>query len=146
MRDFLAASKSDDEQRGMHRRLVELWRSRRPAGGWDVESGESVARYISVAGVHHIGGARGPSAKPSSDDGDVAVEWLSDFVAGKQDAIPIFTARVLGAERVSQLAEAAEEAGEWWLASLRWSASAFWSMRLEGTRSRWLRCRVLRGR
>ena len=106
-------SKSDDERRGMHRRLVELWRSRRPAGGWSAESGESVGRYISVAGVHHIGGARGPSATLRKGDSteDVVVEWLSDFVDGKQDAIPVFTARVLGAERVVQLAKAAEGAG-----------------------------------
>ena len=70
---------------------------------------------------------RGVEFEPSDDsDGDVVVEWLSDSRTA-QDAIPVFTAQVLGLS-VPQLAEAAEEAGEWWLASLRWSASAFSSI------------------
>jgi hypothetical protein len=50
--------------------------------------------------------------------------WLSDLADGKQDAIPVFTAQAFGPERVSDLAKAAEAAEDWWLASLRWSASA----------------------
>eukprot|EP01046_Picozoa_sp_COSAG06_P037119 COSAG06_NODE_4158_length_4512_cov_4.141400_3_plen_109_part_00 len=50
--------------------------------------------------------------------------WLSDLADGKQDAIPVFAAQAFGPERVSDLAKAAEAAEDWWLASLRWSASA----------------------
>ena len=55
--DFVVASKSDEARRGMNRRLVELWRSRRPPGGWDPESRESVPQYITLTAVHHINGA-----------------------------------------------------------------------------------------
>eukprot|EP01045_Picozoa_sp_COSAG04_P015045 COSAG04_NODE_1165_length_7994_cov_50.104370_3_plen_574_part_00 len=117
--DFVISSKSD-EVRGMNRRLVELWRSRRPSGGWDVESKESVPQYITLAAVHHISGAW--ETDWSKDE--QAIEWLADFVDGKQDAIPVFAAQALGTERVAELAKAAESAEDWWRASLRWSASA----------------------
>lgn len=105
----------------MNKRLVELWRSRRPPGGWDIESMESVPRYIARAATHHISGAW--ETNWSKDE--QAIEWLSDFVDGKQDAIPVFAAQALGAERSAKLAKAAESAKDWWIASLRWSASAF---------------------
>lgn len=114
------SSKSEEARRGMNRRLVELWRSRRPPGGWNIESRESVPQYITRAAPHHIAGAW--ESDWSKDD--QALEWLSDFVDGKQDAIPIFAAQALGVERSAEMAKAAEDAEDWWLASLRWSASA----------------------
>ena len=41
-----------------------------------------------------------------------------------QDAIPLAAAEFLGVERVGQLAMQAEGGGDWWVASLRWSAAA----------------------
>ena len=118
--DFVTGAKSDEARRGMTRRLVDLWRSRRPLGGWDVESSESVPQYITLTAVHHISGAW--ETDWSKDEG--AIAWLSDFVDGKQDAIPVFAAQALGPDRAAELAKAAESAEDWWLASLRWSASA----------------------
>ena len=112
--DFVVASKPDEELRGMNGRLVELWRQRRPVGGWEVDSRESVPLYIATAGVQHISGAPEESC----------IEWLSDFAEGIQDAIPIFASEALGVTRATELARAAEVAGDWWRASLRWSASA----------------------
>ena len=120
VRDYVMSSKPEEARRGMNRRLVELWRSRRPTGGWDIESRESVPQYITRTATHHISGAW--DTDWSKDD--QALEWLSDFVNGKQDAIPIFAAQVLGVERSAEMAKAAEHAKDWWLASLRWSASA----------------------
>ena len=40
------------------------------------------------------------------------------------DAIPLACARILGREKVSQLAQDASEHADWWNASLRWSATA----------------------
>ena len=126
--EFVAASKSDEARRGMNRRLVELWRSRRPPGGWDADSKESVPQYISLTAVHHMNGAW--EADWSKDEGSIA--WLSDFVDGKQDAIPVFAAQALGSERTAELAKEAESADDWWLASLRWAASALSEHRLGG--------------
>jgi len=74
-----------------------------------------------MAAVHHINGAW-RSDSWSEDEG--AIEWLSDLVDGKQDAIPVFASQALGPVRATELAKAAEDADDWWMASLRWSASA----------------------
>ena len=126
--DYVVAAKSDAERCGMNRRLVNLWRSRRPAGGWDIESQESVPSYIRLAAVHHINGARRSDCWSEDEE---AIEWLSDFVDGKvQDAVPVFASEAIGPERVAQLAMAAEVAEDYWLASVRWAASALSEHRL----------------
>ena len=124
--DFVVSSKSDEARRGMNRRLVELWRSRRPPGGWDVESKESVPQYITLTAVHHISSAW----EMDWSEDEQAIEWMSDFVDGKQDAIPLSAAQALGAGHAAELATAAESVEDWWLASLRWSASALSEHRL----------------
>eukprot|EP01051_Picozoa_sp_SAG22_P004479 SAG22_NODE_242_length_14104_cov_13.581935_4_plen_781_part_00 len=114
-----------------HRRMVEGSRATRPAPrGWETRAGElnPVAQYVVAEVGHHIemacniadGG--GGSGEGQVADGHV-VRWLDDF-PHQQDAIPLSTARVLGAERTSVLAQQAERAGEWWSAALRWSAAA----------------------
>jgi hypothetical protein len=120
VKDFVVSQKSEEERRAMNRRLVELWRSKRPAGGWDVRldiGAASVSQYMSSAAVHHM---RGALTADGSDDA-IATEWLADF---PQDAIPVLAARALGPERSEKLAEDAEREGLWWVASLRWSAAA----------------------
>ena len=57
----------------------------------------------------------------------MAISWLddcNDSSSTPQDAIPLAAAEYLGTERATQLAQQAEIAGDWWLASLRWSALA----------------------
>ena len=120
VRDYVVSSKSEEARRGMNKRLVELWRTRRPPGGWNIESRESVPQYIAQNAPHHISGAWETDWSKDVQ----AMEWLSDFVDGKQDAIPVFAAQVLGLERSAELAKAAESGEDWWLASLIWSASA----------------------
>jgi hypothetical protein len=124
--DFVRSEKSEEELRAANRRLVELLRSERPPGGWDLEgaeSGSQISRYMMVAAAHHIRAASGPGW--SNDEA-----WLSDF---PQDAIPVHAAEALGAERVGQLAHAAESAGNWWLAAVRWSALAMAEHRTGGS-------------
>ena len=118
VRETLIKWKSD-EARGMNRRLVELWRSRRPEkGGWPLQSTQKVPQYILQTAEHHINGAW--ETDWSKDEG--AIEWLSDFTEdGKQDAIPVFAAKALGVAHTTELAKAA---GEWMRASLYFSASA----------------------
>lgn len=116
----MISAKPGAARRGMNRRLVELWRSRRPAGGWDIEDKGSVPQYIALTAVHHVKNAW----EADWEKDEVAISWLSDFVDGKQDAIPVFASQSLGLERAMQLAEAAECRGEWFLAALRWSACA----------------------
>ena len=84
-----------------NRQLVEVWRAGRPLGGWAAEGSESVSRYLVAAASHHIRSAWSPDW--AEDEG--ATQWLSDFVDGRQDAIPVHTARALGAVRVAQLAK-----------------------------------------
>eukprot|EP01052_Picozoa_sp_SAG31_P002382 SAG31_NODE_84_length_27014_cov_3.743006_9_plen_218_part_00 len=130
MRDYLISCKSDEVRSTIHCRLVELWRSRRPIGfdrppgrepgGWNVDRVDSAAQYIAMAAVHHITGALSFGLESQK----TAIDWLSDLVDGRQDAVPVFTAQALGPERVAQFAKAAEQKGDWWSASLYWSASA----------------------
>jgi hypothetical protein len=128
MRDFVVAAKSDEQLRAANRRLVELWRAERPPGGWDMQGAEGVSQYMGVAAPHHIRGAWG--VEWAEDAG--AIAWLSDFVGGQQDAIPVHAADALGAAKVAQLAGAAEAAGDWWDAALRWSASALAAHQIGG--------------
>jgi hypothetical protein len=118
--DYLVASKPVEAHRGMNQRLVELWRQRRPVGGWKVTSRECVPLYIATAGVQHFRGAPEESV----------IEWMGDFHEGRQDAIPVFASEALGVGPATELARAAEAAGDWWLAALRWSASALSEHRL----------------
>ena len=85
-----------------------------------------------MAAVHHIGAAL--DADWAQDKQVVA--WLDDFADGTQDAIPVFAAQALGPEHVVELAKAAEDAEDWWLASLRWSASALSERRLGWSHAR----------
>jgi hypothetical protein len=127
VRDYVVSSKTDEERRAMNRRLVNLWRARRPSGGgWNIDSKESVPQYIAVTAVHHIGAAWQPDWSADAE----AIDWLSDFVDGTQDSIPVLASEALGLERASELAKAAETAEDWWLASLRWSALALSEHRL----------------
>ena len=52
---------------------------------------------------------------------DSLLGWLCD---SPLDVIGEATAKVLGEDRVSELAAAADEAGQYWSAACRWSASA----------------------
>lgn len=53
----------------------------------------------------------------------VTISWLDDYNM-VQDAVPVAVATVLGYDKVCQLAQRAEEQGDWWAAALRWSAAA----------------------
>lgn len=120
VRDFVVSSKSEEARRATNCRLVELLRARRPPGGWDADATDSVSLYLSSAATLHIRGAWSPEWSKDEQ----AISWLEDFVDGKQDALPLFAAEALGAERATQLACAAEHECDWWVASLRWAALA----------------------
>eukprot|EP01051_Picozoa_sp_SAG22_P015320 SAG22_NODE_1982_length_3207_cov_2.771557_4_plen_218_part_01 len=122
------SAKTEAELRATNRRLVELWRSERPSDGWRMPGTESVSVYMAVAAAHHIRGTWGTDWSKA----DSAISWLSDFVEGKQDAIPVCAAEALGKDRVAELAKAAEADGDWWSASLRWSAATLAAHRVGG--------------
>jgi hypothetical protein len=54
----------------------------------------------------------------------IAVRWLSAGVNGFLDVLPRAAGRVLGTDRCARLAAAAEAAGDFWLAAVRWAVVA----------------------
>jgi hypothetical protein len=119
------AESVDDVQvtRAAHRHLVNIYRQRRPTdGGWDLlETDDRLSRYVIKHAEEHIRASWLPGDAWKTDMD--AICWLEDFHT-TQDAIPLAVAHFLGTERVSELARQAEREGEWWSASLRWSAIA----------------------
>ena len=89
--------------------------------GWDASSKDlRLSQYVLKHVAHHIKQATCPEDWES--DADV-LSWLDDY-AKMQDAIPLAVAELLGVQRVAQLARQAEGEGNFWSASLRWSAAA----------------------
>eukprot|EP01043_Picozoa_sp_COSAG02_P024695 COSAG02_NODE_1359_length_13055_cov_31.608397_5_plen_963_part_00 len=90
--------------------------------GWDREMAtvDKLSKYVFTEMEHHV---RCAWATDEWDEDEQAITWLDDFT-GQQDALPVACARFLGPERVQQLAERAQENGDWWAAGLRWSAAA----------------------
>ena len=103
-----------------HRRLINIFRDRRPGPhGWDaVLCDDRLSRYVIKYAEDHVRASWMDDWKE-----DVGICWLEDFKVS-QDAVPLAVARFLGTERVSELAQQAEAEGDWWSASLRWSATA----------------------
>jgi len=88
--------------------------------GWDASSmDDRVSRYVQKHVIHHIEQGWMPDWESDAE----ATGWLDDYTK-LQDAIPLAAAHFLGTERVSQLAKQAESEGNFWSASLRWSAAA----------------------
>ena len=132
--DFAAAMSSAEMTQNAHRRLVDIFRERRPdRHGWDVgQEDDRLTKYIQKHVGHHIESGWWQDSWQSDT---AAISWLddcNDSPVVSQDAIPLAAAEFLGTERVSRLAKQAESSGDWWSASLRWSAAALVNRRIAG--------------
>lgn len=125
--DFSIGQFTEESLRRAHRRAISLIRERRPASteyqdrfGWEASlSEDAVVNYIIRHCEWHV---KETLERDWAADQDL-IAWLSDY-AMMQDAVPLAIAAVLGIERVSELAQRAEQDGDWWTAALRWSALA----------------------
>jgi hypothetical protein len=129
VKDYADAQTEAAVSQRAHRRLVDLIRERRPGEyGWDVEYTDGrLSQYVLKFCGHHIG--RGWLEDWAADE--AALGWLDDYGVS-QDAVPLACAQFLGTARVSQLAQRAERAGEWWSAAVRWSATGLHNRTMTG--------------
>jgi hypothetical protein len=141
--DYAQSLCSEDESRTAHRRLVTILRQHRPELspgtetsqamlGWDASSMDlRASRYVLKHVAHHIEHA----IRPEDWESDLEMTgWIDDYTK-MQDAIPLAVAEFLGVPRVVQFARQAEVAGNFWTASLRWSAAALATRVTEGQQS-----------
>ena len=121
VKDYASSlDETSTESLASYRRCVSIFRASRPGPhGWDLEATEGrLAEFI----CNHVGHFIEHGWNTDETD-EEQLAWLDDFNVS-QDAIPLACARYLGTKLVSQLALKAEREGNWWGASLRWSATA----------------------
>ena len=115
--EFAVAQHTDDALRQAHRSVVEAFRACRPEDVHGRRQFESTASddpllvYVSAEVEHHVRNGWLPNME---DDSLACTSWLGDM---PQDAIVAAAGRVLGRERLSTMAAAAEAARDWWLAA-----------------------------
>jgi hypothetical protein len=119
--DFTIGMHSKAELVSAHRRVVEMFRANRPTNAAGVSEWSSVNRddamtaYVLADGAHHVRAAQ--SGLAHSDE--MLLDCLTDI---PQDCIVLHVSLVLGERAIEAAAEAAEAAGEMWLAGCRWAA------------------------
>jgi hypothetical protein len=119
--DFAVAQHSDQDLLLKHRQVVEAFRAVRPADAHgrcmydSTQMDDPVSVYVGNEIRYHV---EHSLVRESSEDNPAVLEWLTDM---PQDAIVIATGQELGVEHLTQLADAAESAGDWWLAARYWS-------------------------
>ena len=122
--DFTIGMHSKAELTGAHRRVVEAFRVNRPTNAagiaqWDAANrDDAVTAYVLDEGASHVQNSRDPSESGSDE---ILLSWLADQ---PQDALVSHVGSALGEDALVSAAEAAESAGEMWLASCRWAAAA----------------------
>jgi hypothetical protein len=134
--DFALSMACQQDTENAHRQLINIFRERRPnRHGWDLaHCDDRLSKYVQKYCGHHIEQGWRPDWETDTE----ATSWLDDCLDSpvlSQDAIPLAAAAFLGPERAGQLARQAESSGEWWLASLRWSALALVTRRYGGHHS-----------
>ena len=120
--DYAQQQFSDSDRQRAHRRMVQIVRERRPAGGWEKLLHDPLSRYVTYEIGFHIENAWDLQSGDWATDTE-ALSWLDDFDR-RQDVVPISTAFVLGLGRTTILARQAEQASQFWKAALRWCAVA----------------------
>eukprot|EP01046_Picozoa_sp_COSAG06_P021714 COSAG06_NODE_1644_length_8819_cov_13.898624_5_plen_1191_part_00 len=115
--DFAVAQHSSEELRENHRRVVEAFRASRPSDGhgrrkYDrMRQDDTKSAYVCNEVSHHLRNGWGVDMEAD----DLACKgWLSDV---PQDELVASAADVLGMERLANLADRAESAGDWWRCS-----------------------------
>jgi hypothetical protein len=126
--DHARSSYSPEQWRTAQTSVVERLCAMRPVEdlhGWEDYAGNhTLSPYVAGATLFHIRAAvnQGNEQGGTGQVGlEVAVNWLSQGIVGYDDAIPRAAGKVLGFTKLVELAEAAEAAGQYWLASVRWS-------------------------
>lgn len=119
--DYTQSMTTQEVTRIAHRRLINIFRERRPdVHGWDeLETDGRLSQYVIKRCEYHIRASWMLDWRADTE----AISWLEDFKVS-QDAIPLAAAHFLGTDRTTELAREAESEGNWWSASLRWSATA----------------------
>ena len=115
--DFAVAQHSDEALCDQHRCIVEAFRAARPVDArgrhkYDATSiGDPLTTYVCSEGGHHVSASSARNELP-------IVEWLQDM---PQDELVLMSARVVGLDKLSDMAGRAEDARDWWLAGRYWS-------------------------
>ena len=120
--DYAVAQHTPMQLAARHAKVVELFREHRPdnSGGWShelhLQSRPDGAYVLKQTAFHMAGAVRG-----AADDSKI-LGWLDDAVDGRLDAISLSAAKVIGWQAGTAHAQAAESAGNWWHAAVRWSS------------------------
>jgi hypothetical protein len=120
--DFAVAQQSKEQLQLRHRAIVQAFRASRPADAHGrrkfdrTQKQDLMANYVCNEVEYHVSLGWEEDA---TRDVLATREWLGDV---PQDAIVVAAARVLGADRVSTLAAAAEASKEWWTVARYWAA------------------------
>ena len=106
-----------------HRALIQQFIAARPHGGWNRANAahDQTARYISQEVEHHM---KYSWQQPILED-TLAMGWITDHIQGSFDVISTAAARYVGSDIIDKLAERAEKAGDFWLASLLYYQAGF---------------------
>jgi hypothetical protein len=118
--DFAVAQHGDVELRERHRLIVDAFRAARPADAHgrrkfdNLQNHDPVAMYVCHEIEHHVSNGW---QNDMEHDELVLCHWLTDV---PQDPIVVTAGHVLGMERLSKLAVAAEQSKDWWLAARYW--------------------------
>lgn len=108
-----------------HRRVLELFRETRPTNAagvllWDhVDRENPMTAYVIDHAAHH---ARQSHVGDETSSEKLLLKWLTEDAP--QDALSESISSVLGMEKLTTVAEAAEGAGRWWDAACWWAAAA----------------------
>jgi hypothetical protein len=119
--DFAVAQHSDSDLQLKQRACVEAFRAARPADAhgrrkYDAaQKDDPITVYVCREIEYHV--SSGWQVDMEHDE--LAIKfWLADV---PQDEVAVAAGRVLGSERLSKLAVAAETSEDWWLAARYWA-------------------------
>eukprot|EP01052_Picozoa_sp_SAG31_P040726 SAG31_NODE_5973_length_2232_cov_1.170183_1_plen_664_part_01 len=122
--DFTLTLHSAERLVEMHRNVVERFRAARTVNGagvarWTVENrDDAMTYYVLNECEHHV-----RNAEVINKNGVMEESLLSWLCDQPLDVIGTATAKVIGEDRVSELAAAAEDAGKYYVAAGRWLAA-----------------------
>jgi hypothetical protein len=131
--DFCVAQHKGDGLRDCHRKVINAFRASRPSDvygrhGYDLARKDSALNtYVCNECRYHL--SQGWQADMENDQ--LALhDWLGDT---KQDELCYAAGSVLGIERMTRLARAAESQGDLWLAARYWSIACVVTSRVKGS-------------
>lgn len=126
--DFAVAQHTAEELRENHHKVVEAFRTARPADFFGRRKFDKsltvdpMCAYVCNEIDYHVGQA-------GTADSDTAVAWLQDAPI---DSIVIAAGHATGVKKLLALAEAAESSTDWWLAARYWALLQVVTLSIEG--------------